>query len=539
MWWLLSRSGGPLGGPVRVHFDQPQHAFAGVRHAPSVRRPHRAVQHPHAHIPVLGGRDPARLAPVERLEEDLVSPLPEARRVLGEDGHGDRRPVRGERRAAGGEEVVADRRDVARGEIHHLHGARQTHDGGEDEPVAGGGEHRRDFAARGGGGPALGARVHVAYPDVERARPVGGVGEPRAVARPRGQHVDEGIVRQSARRRVTGAAGRAGFQVEQPQVAQRGEGDVSTVGGDGRSDDPEHGFRPGLVERTRRPLVVRSRELEGGLEGDVGTPAPVHRRHPDHAVRGVDYLISRHPVGTEGEDIGVVRAEAPRRGVRARLERRHVQSRLPAAHGGVGDVPSIGAPGRGDRARDRGNDLPRAIGSPDDDGSTVPARGVGERVAIVRPLRSELVARGVRHLARDAAAEIQRPDVVVPRPVRGEDDRSAIGGVSRFPFVVRTEGVLHRIGAIGPDRPDVPAAVPERLEDDAAPVRGPLRLPSVVVHVRDRACLAAPGVHHPQRALEVEHHPASVGGDGRGHVRALGHGDANVTILGMRRCGQE
>ena len=78
------------------------------------------------------------------------------------------------------------------------------------------------------------------------------------------------------------------------------------------------------------------------------------------------------------------------------------------------------------------------------------------------------------------------------------------------------------------------------------PSGAPLRLPRVVVHVRDRARLAARGVHHPQRPLEVEHHSAAVRGDGRGHVRPFGHGDAELAILGMRRrrqeagrCGQE
>ena len=271
-------------------------------------------------------------------------------------------------------------------------------------------------------------------------------------------------------------------------------------------------------------------------------PAPVHGRRPDHAVGGVNDLISRHPVGTEGKDICVVRAETLGRGAGSRLEGRHVESRLAPSHGGVGNAPSVRAPCGGNRARSLGHDLSRAVAPPHDDGAATLVRGVGQRLAVGRPLRGELVGGSVRDPAHaaigGAVGEVERPDVVVAGPVRGEGDRGAARGVRRLPLVVGPERVLHRIGAVGPDRPDVPAAVPERLEDDPAPVRRPLRLPRVVVHVRDRARLAAPGVHHPERALEVEHHPAAVGGDGRGHVRALGHGDADIAILGIRRRGR-
>ena len=426
----------------------------------------------------------------------------------------------------------------------------------------GGREHGAHLAARRGGDARLGAGGHVAHPDVERARPIRGVGKPRAVARPRRHQVDEGVVRELPGRCAVRSVRSVRRDVEQPQVAEGGEGDVATVGGDRRGDDPLHGLRFSRLERTRRALVVAPRKRERGLEGDVRPRRAVRRHAPDAAVarvgdlRGVSPCVSpvprsgSHPHGTEGEDVRPLLGEARRRGsapasapAAARAGVGHPEPRLAPDDGRVRDPASVRAPRRRNRARVPRHDPGRAAALADDDRPEAAVRGVGQGFPIRRPLRRELVRGRVRHPLDSAVAgparDVERPDVVGAGTIRREGDRAAIGGVGRLPLVVGTEGVLRRVGAVGRDRPDVPAPVPKRLEHDPAPVRRPLRLPRVVVHVRDRARLAAPGVHHPQRPLQVEHDPAPVRRDRRRHVRPLGDGDPHLPILRLRRRRQK
>ena len=527
----MIRRGGPSGSPAGRHRPHREHAFVDRGHLGAVGRPRRTASAARVDRHQRLRREP--LVVVQRgrrHRQDLVGAFAEALGHRRDAGDREAFAVGRPGRRARLRQRVVDLGDLAARHVDHRHLRDAPHavDVEEGDPRAVRRPRRALRLRRQVGEAAAAARLHVADPELQvLAVLVGGVGQLRAVGRPRGLGVERGVL---------GQVHRLAADRHHVDVADRGKRDLLAVGRDHRVHDAEHLARRDRGEVALAPRVGRrrARHLQGRAELDRLRRAAVDAAFADLAVRDVVEVLGVGPRRAEGEHVLAAGDRLAADLVARRLGTAAAAAAAAAGGDVIDDLPA-GAPRRRVHAPRGTRRL--ALGAVGDVHrphrlAVVAGRGEGDLLVVGRPGRHVVVGGVLRQLAELPAPHVEGPDVVVAAErvaaVRREGDARAVVRPGRLAIVEGAPRQLVLVRSVRRDRPQVVAAVTVGEEGNPFAVGRERRLARVVEDVGDAGGGAAGGRQRPDAALQIDRERAAIRRDRHGHRRPFVHRDVDV-----------